>query len=124
MGVIMPISNIPEDRVRANSKLGYSVEYFEMNDLNRQWSCIIADNRLLTGEQYSKEKYYKESVYKFLDKLGENRTEFVKWNVIKYESVVGLNLLENRKVLLYHKNTWEDKMIGFDKSNVLDLNNI
>lgn len=122
---IIPMKNIPENRIRANSELGYSIEYFEMNDLSRLWSCIIADNKLLTGNQFDKERYYKESVYRFLDKLGEDGAiKFLKWDVIKYGSVVGLNLSENRKILLYHKDTWNNRMTGFDKSNVLDLNKL
>lgn len=116
----------PENRVRLNpkitSELGCNMECFEMNDLTRQWSCIIADNNLLTGNQLSTERYYKKSVYDFSNKLNACGTNFTDWDVIKYGDIVGLNVSENRKVLLYHKTTWNDRMKGFDKANVLDLN--
>lgn len=122
MGAIIPMNNIPQDRVRANSELGYNIEYFEMNDLSRQWSFVIADDSLLTGTQRSKERYYKKSVYEFLDKFREESVKLVQWDVIKYGAIVGLNISENRKILLYHKDTWKIRMEGFDKANVIDLN--
>ena len=126
MNEARPMINIPENRTRFNPKINsdllYDIEQFEMDDLDNKWSCIIADGSLLTGDIFSKERYYKKSVYEFLEKLFSLQCNFREWNVIKYKDIVGLNICENRKILLYHKETWNDGMRCFDKTIILDLN--